>query len=273
MYSKKNKIELIRIENMVYGNVNTQDEQLSIPDRVKELFLRVFGHTRSSKTLKLVQKKKCVKKRNKMEMKKKNREQKKRVHKLRERALSVDLLNLHNFLIADLNSKIQAAVTAALAADKTRFQAELEAQVDSALAANEARFQAELAAELEANKARFQAELEAQVAAALAANEARFQAELAAELEANKARFQAELEAQVAAALAANEAQFQAELAANEARFQRALAEAAAVERNLRTQIAHLQSQISAGLPTIGGAIHRSNLSCTAQARMFTWWH
>jgi ABC-type Zn2+ transport system substrate-binding protein/surface adhesin len=243
MYSEKNKMELIRIENMVYGNVNTQDKQLSIPDRVKELFLRVFGHTRNSKTLKLGrQKKKYTQRKNKMEMKKKNREQKKRVHKLRSRALSVDLLNLHNFLMDDLNAKIQAAVTAALAA-------------------NEARFQAELAAALEAQEARFQAEL----AAALEAQEARFQAELAAALEAQEARFQAELEA--------NEARFQAELAANEARLQRALAEAAAVERNLRTQIAHLQSQISAGLPTIGGAIHRSNLSCTAQARMFTWWH
>jgi hypothetical protein len=53
MYSHAAILRLNTTEDMVYGKSKTIDRSLSIQARVKDLFLTVFGHARSSTTLKL----------------------------------------------------------------------------------------------------------------------------------------------------------------------------------------------------------------------------
>jgi chemotaxis protein histidine kinase CheA len=292
MYSKKNQKELLSIEIMVYGNLKTQSNQLSIPDRVEALFMSVFGHTRNSKTLKLARKKKkyCSQRRNKCGMKKKNREQKKRVHKLRASALSFDLLTLHIFLMADFNQQIQDAVAkalanqaaenrtalaAALAAQAAENRAVTEAAVASALAAQVSEHRTALASALAAQASEHRSALAAQaeenrtaLASALAAQAAEHRSALAAQAEAVEA---------LRTTLSTQAVDHRAAIEDQEARFQRALAEAAARERNLLAQIALLQGENRPDLNATGGAnnmsVRRSNLSCTTQARRYTWWH
>jgi hypothetical protein len=249
MYSNKDKARLKTIEDIVHGNSKKQTSP-SVQARVKELFMTVFGHTRSSRTLKLARtrKKYCVRNRKKCRKNKKRiRHKERRKHKkLATRALYADLLFLHT----TFDDRLQA-LEAAMADQKDYYEKALAEQKDhyekivkgleNRLADQETRYKNEMAD----REKRYKDIIEG------------LQNELA-----NMKLGKVQELVPVARQQVAIE-------------HQRALEEQRAVHQRAmdRLRRAHRQDLANLRAESTNKSVHIGNLSCAAQARTFMWWH
>jgi hypothetical protein len=276
MYSNKDKARLKTIEDIVYGKAKRQTLP-SLQGRVQELFLTVLGHTRSSKTLKLARtsgvrnRKKCRKNKAK---RKKVKTSKKRARK----ALSADLKCLHSFM-DELNQRLRAvettlaAVVTTLADQETRNRealvaalAEQEKRFIKAMKDQEARFNKSWE-DQEVRHKKAMDEREILFREALATEEKKHSESLSAQTGRHRREIKEIQDTLVRQDLEHKACVKRLEAALDQFRKEQQTAITAAVvaERDRLQQVFTdaLRNEL----------VKRRNLSCAAQARMFTLWH